>query len=82
MKTFTYEMTVNGVALADSTVGGHQVHRVSMFGFPAKERPTGTNMTVEDLPGEVAAVFGAAYGKQRGVRITIEIVEPGEELKR
>ncbi len=75
MKTYIFNMTVNSVA--KDVERDNDRHNASMFGFEAHSTPH--NVTLDGLSDEMAKVIGAAYAKQRGVRLVIEVCEPGEE---
>lgn len=75
MKTFIFNMTVN--SLAKDVDRGNDKHSAGMFG--AEAHGTMHNLTLDGMSDNMAKVLGGAYAKQRGVRLLIEVCEPGEE---
>ena len=77
MKKYLLEMRINSVAKADT---GTETHHAALFGWAGNHLRTSHNVTIDGLSPEMARAFGAAYAKPNGVRITIEVCEPGEEF--
>ena len=78
MKKYQIDMWINSVSKADTVTT--ETHEATLYGRTDAAKATVHNVTIDGLSPEMARAFGAAYAKPRGVRITIEVCEPGEEF--
>lgn len=77
MKKYLLELRINGVTKADTNT---ETHRAALFGWAGSNLRTSHNVTIDGLPPDMARVFGGAYAKPNGVRVTIEVCGPDEEF--